>query len=404
MYAKLRMKQAFLVPTTALATATSEGTKAFSVMIKQVAKLLTGQITSVSQLNTEIWDTAYCEIIPTVNPGWSEYQTTYLSTSTDLPISTSAAPIYLRAPAQGQTLNGQPVYKYLTVGPTGAGGGIQSFHICPVMDNISYVGNPTLSWVPAPALGAVTSYRTMQGGFTTGYTAATPVYASELTISASPFGIFVAACCYARNAQPYNVTWILDHPPTQVASQYAIPCIVFSKTFSNLNPYSNTPAAGSTSVTGTAVTNTLDSYFMTTSTIPNSAFGLFKNADDNNNPNTFAAVTASVYPGTQGATYWTSLFSNVTVNSDVNLSTLKPNGYSTTMSSTMLDSNGNSVSFPMLPLWYWPVWDSMLDLSVNSGVYMTKTGLGSTGDDLTINGVQYAYVNSSPMGYLIPKR
>ena len=407
MYARLRMKQLYAIPGTTLATATAEGTKTLSVMCKQIAKLLTGQITSTSQLNVEVWDIPNCEIIATVGAGYTEYQTTYLSSATDIPV-TNPNQIYLRASAQGQTFNGQPVYKYVAVGPNGIGAGVQSINISPVIDVPSYTGNPTLTWSLARNISVSGNRFYFGAGICTG-AAGTPSLnlQSEIIISASPYGIFVSASAPLRNAQPYFASWILDHAPTVIASNYAIPCIAFSKTFTNWDfQYAPTFSASTSSLTGSATGSTLSAFYLqsgTSQTLP-SGFGLFKNAvDDNAEANIFAVATPTVYPGSLGTVGWTSLHNNTTVNSDTNLSTLKPNGYSTTMSN-MLDASGNAMSFPMLPLWYWPVWDTFMDLSTNSGVYMTKTGLGASGDDITINGTPYAYINTSPVGYLIPKR
>ena len=89
MYARLKQKLAITSSSQALTTVTTYGNVAISALMKDIARVACGYISSTSDINSEIWDTANSEVVRSTNPGWSEYQSNYVNTSTNIPTDTT---------------------------------------------------------------------------------------------------------------------------------------------------------------------------------------------------------------------------------------------------------------------------------------------------------------------------
>lgn len=363
MYARLRQKFAIAGTTTAVTTPTALGSTAGSLLMKDLARLMTGAITSTAGLNSEIWDIPNCEIVNNVAAGWSEYQTTYTTTSTNIPPNTSNSVIYLR------TLSANNTYKYTGIGWSHTGSYWRMMYPFGVTD---HVGNPTLTYWDASS----------------GATAGGPcVFETtgklhEHILYVTPRCIFWSVTVTAAT-QPFLVQTFLEYPSTALSTVYNHPNQIIWALF-------NTPT-GTTTGTGASFNasafNIVGGY--TTAGAPishtatNSNLGLVYTHYDN-------APTGG----------FNSLWS--TSGGGADTSTLKPTTYGS-MSNTV-DSSGNLISVPAMPLLHFPSWDTVYDMSSLTGVYATRSGLGATADTLTVNGQNYVYINATTMGYLIPRQ
>ena len=385
MFARLRQKIAFSTDTATANSpnANSLGNIALSLLVKDIARIANGYITTTSDLNSEIWDIPNSEIVRTVDPGWQEYQYDRANTNYNLTITGTAtgnsAPgmFYLRTPNSANTANGQPIYKYfgLGIGITATTPrGFNTFYPWNVND---FTGNPNLVF----------------GGFIGGSTS--PYSRGRYTIFTDTLTEFIIYCTprvFFISAQTIGVTsaskvsMFLEYPKTALSDVYNLPNQVWFET---------------ASIKGGTTTG---SFFDTTAY---NVVGGYKTADLGQDI-VFSTVTSNnhnyaivhTYTPTLGTPGTQSLYSANPATAD--LSTFKP-ANNATMSVTV-DSAGNSLTIPVMPLMHWPAWDSVYDCSSLTGIYATKSGLGSSGDTLFINGVPYVYVNVSSMSYLVPKQ
>lgn len=365
MYARLRQKFAIASNTTAVTTTTALGSNAVSLVMKDMARLMTGAITSTAGLNSEIWDIPNCEVVNNVAAGWSEYQTNYTTTATNIPVSTSNSVIYLRA------LSANNTYKYTGIGwAHNVGPYWRMMYPFGVTD---HVGNPSLTYWDA----------------STGATAGAPsVFETtgrlhEHVLYVSPRCIFWSAMLTTAT-QPFLVQTFLEYPNTALSTVYNHPNQVIWALF-------NTPG-GTTTGTGASFNatayNVLGGYTST-------GGGPLQNTSTNAN----LGLVYTHYPNAPTGGF-NSLWSGTGGGADA--STMKPSTFGS-MANTV-DTVGNAISIPAMPLIHYPSWDTVYDCSSLTGVYATKPGLGASGDTITLNGQTYAYVNATTMGYLIPRQ
>jgi len=377
MYARLRQKAVWSGNAATIASPQNLGTISTSLMMKDIGRIITGLVTNVSGLNSNIWDTANSEIVNTVAPGWSEYQSNYLTTSTDVvpSSSTNSNMIYLRGTSANTTSGSAPIYKYTGLG--WANNGLPQNNLGWNFFNpwytTDYTGSPTLTFRENQQSGAAAGRG--RNGFS-------PDTLAEYIIYATPRAIFISACNFGTLTAPHKVCMFLEHPSTPLSQTYNLPNQVWWEVG---NPYVTNTG------TGAAFVNT--GYLTVGGYLPGVGSDITQATTSNAN-------FAFVYTNYQGGPGFTSLWSSASATGD--LSTLKPTTY-TSMANTV-NSSGATISVPVLPLLHFPPWDSVYDLSSLTGIYGTKSGLGANGDTLTVNGQNYAYINATTMGYLIPRQ
>jgi hypothetical protein len=379
MYARLRQKITFHSATTA--TTTSLGNNTFSLCLKDIGRLLTGLATGVNDLNSEIWDIANSEVVNTVPAGWSEYQTNFLTTSTNITTSSSVNNtncIYLRCPSIMQSSTGGTVYKY-----TGLG---LAYNSGTPGNNVYW--NPLIPWGVADFTGSPTCNYPL---FTT-VTASAPRNAfmtntlMEYIIYASPRCLFISGRYIGASAtQAGKVVALLEYPATGLSQAFNLP---------NQAVWEISNTGGSTTTgTGAGFNNT--AYNVAGGYLPSAGSDILTASVANLNLGlVYTPYTTAPTGG------WNSLWSTTAGTADA--STLKPATY-TGMANTV-DLAGNSVTVPAMPLIHYPGWDSVYDMSSLTGIYATKTNLGTSGDTLTLNAQDYAYVNATNTGFLVPRQ
>jgi hypothetical protein len=83
--------------------------------------------------------------------------------------------------------------------------------------------------------------------------------------------------------------------------------------------------------------------------------------------------------------------------------TMKPGTYTTSVNT--VDSLGNFIEYPILPLYTESLYNGFLDCSTLTGVLGAGTGVGNYGDTVTINGIQYIFLKANTsLSYLVPYR
>lgn len=367
MYARLRQKLAIPNSSTTVTTTTALGNNAISLVMKDLVRLMTGAVTSTAGLNSEIWDAASSEIINTVPAGWSEYQTTYSTTSTNIPSTSSGANMmYLRALSQNNT------YKYTGLSWTANANANAYYRMLFPYDVTDYTGNPTLSFRDSTGSASAAGPCVYE---TTGVL-------HEHVLYVSPRCIFWSIS-RTTASQPYYIHTCLEYPNTALSQAFNHPNQLNWSLFNGIG--ATTTGTGATFVaTGY---NQVGGYNTTGVLVANSA---------TNQNIGFVYTNSSNMPA--GGT--TAIWSAATAAADA--STLKPTSFGS-MGNTV-DLAGNTVTIPAMPLVHYPAWDSVYDCSSLTGIYATKPGLGATGDTLTLNGQTYVYVNATTMGYLLPRQ
>lgn len=386
MYARIRQKLA-ITSSTQTVTATSLGNIALSLLIKDIGRLVTGQITSAAQLNSQIWDIPNSEVVNTVGAGWSEYQSDYLNTSTNIPFAQNTSTmVYLRCPAQMLNNTGGSVYKYAGLSPTNAytvptDNFIWNTHIPWTVTD--YTGNPTLNFYFSENSGSPQATGNGRNSFQTNVLTEYVIYATSrcLLISSRLVGSGATAA--------QKVYMQLEYPATALSQVYNLPNQVIWEVS---NGHSAITTGTGASFNTTAY-NVVGGYTGNTGAVR--GYEIF----DDNAANVNLGLVYTAYP-TAPTGGWNSLWSTATGTADA--STLKPATYAS-MANTV-DLNGNLITIPAMPLIHYPSWDSVYDLSSLTGVYATKSGLGATGDTLTVNGQDYAYLNATNFSYLIPRQ
>lgn len=389
MFARLRQK---VIITSQTATANSPnanslGNIATSLLIKDIARIANGYITTTSDLNSEIWDIANCEVVRTVDPGWQEYQYRRANTNYNLAWSgmstANATPgmFYFRTPNSANTTNGQPIYKYFGLGLTNTAVGYTfNIYYPHNMTAADFTGNPNFVFGGFINSGTTVSAR---GRYPYGLDVL-----NEFIIYCTPRVFFISSQTIGTTTAS-KVSMFLEYPKTALSDAYNLPNQVWFETASQRS--ANT--TGSNFVGPTFMYNIAGGY--KTSNPGEDINGSVAYSQNNDN---FALVYT--YAPALGTVGTQSLYSANPATAD--LSTFKP-ANNTTMSVTV-DSAGNSLTIPVMPLLHWPAWDSVYDCSSLTGIYATKSNLGSSGDTLFINGVPYVYVNVSSMSYLVPKQ
>ncbi len=382
MYARIRQKLA-ITNGSQTVTTTSLGNNALSLLIKDIGRLITGLVTSVNNLNSEIWDIPNSEVISSIGAGWSEYQTNFLTTSTNLTITTTLNDtniIYLRAPAAMTSSTGGTVYKY-------SGLGIHNnsltyaiiWNTCIPWGITDHTGNTTANYFLKESSTNPTSTANGRNSFQTNIL-------TEYVIYATPRCLFVSSRLIGSSAtQAQKVYMQLEYPETALSKIYNLPNQVF---------WEVSNGAGSTT-TGTGASFNTGAYNTVGGAVPRVEGDLFNASAGNQNIGIVYTPYANAPTGGLN-----SIWSTAAGTADT--STLKPATYGS-MSNTV-NSSGTLITVPAMPLIHYPSWDSVYDLSTLTGVYATRSGLGATGDTLTVNGQNYAYVNATNMGYLIPRQ
>lgn len=366
MYARLRQKLAIATAGQTVTT-TALGSNAISLLMKDLVRLMTGAVTSTAGLNSDIWDTANSEIVNNIPAGWSEYQTNYSTTSTNIPASpTGANMMYLRATSLNNT------YKYAGISWTANGSGNPHYRMLFPFDVTDYTGNPTLT------------FRDSNGASTAGGPCVqeTTGVLHEHVLYVTPRCIFWSVS-RTTATQPYYIHTYLEYSNTALSQAFNHPNQLNWALF-NGNGATTTGTGATFSATGY---NQLGGYSTTGGPVSNTA----------TNANMGFVYTNSSNMPTGGMT---AIWSAASAAADA--STLKPTSYGA-MGNTV-DLAGNTVTIPAMPLVHYPAWDSVYDCSSLTGVYATKPGLGVTGDTLTLNGQTYAYINATTMGYLLPRQ
>lgn len=366
MYARLRQKFAIASSSTAVTTTTALGSNATSLIMKDMARLMTGAITSTAGLNSEIWDIPNCEVVNNVAAGWSEYQTNYTTTSTNIPNSSAQANlIYLR------TLSANNTYKYAGIGWTANGNTTAYWRMVYPYDVTDYLGNPTLTFKD-------TSPNTSAWG--------API--NEATGRLHEHILYVTPRCIfwstsvTTATQPFLVHTYLEYPNTPLSTLYNHPNQVIWTIYN----------AAAATTTGTGATFNAAGYNILGGYISQSPIS-------NTSTNANVGLVYTHYPNAPTGGF-NSLWSSGTAAADA--STMKPSIFGS-MANTV-DNAGNTIAIPAMPLVHYPSWDTVYDCSTLTGVYATKPSLGASGDTITLNGQTYAYINATTMGYLIPRQ
>lgn len=365
MYARLRQKFAIANSSTTVTT-TALGNNAISLVMKDLARLMTGAITSTAGLNSEIWDIPNCEMVNNVAAGWSEYQSNYTTTSTNVPNTTGENAIYLR------TLSANNTYKYTGLSWTSITNSSAYYRMLFPYNVTDYIGNPVLTFKDTTGVGSAAAPCVFE---TTGRL-------HEHVLYVTPRCIFWSVSVTTAT-QPFMIQTFLEYPSTPLSTVYNHPNQVIWGLF-------NTPAAtttGTGAAFSTAAFDIVGGYTSAGSPIINTT------------ANANLGMVYTHYPNAP-AGGMNSLWSTAAGTADT--STLKPTTYGS-MSNTV-DSSGNLVSVPAMPLLHFPGWDTVYDMSSLTGVYATRPGLGATADTLTVNGQPYAYINATTMGYLVPRQ
>lgn len=369
MFARIRQK--ILVDHTTTVTSNGTGTNGASVLLKDIARLICGNVTSLNQLNPAIWDIAGSELITTVSGGWSEYQTNLTTTETNMVRLTNNI-IYLRTRGLSNT------FKYLGLGYTANSTANTSFFWSPIYPwGVSdFVNSPILSFknTSTPSTG-----QPNRPSFSGRYLWEYIIYSSSRTI-------FIAARNLSSSlTQPSKISMFLEYPATPLSSTYNLPNQVWWDLGSR----------DSDSSTGTGTNYYITGYKQIGGYDDINELDLNASSIWSTSINNFAFVY-SPYSGSIGNTsFWGSGTPAKT------LSTLKPNVFRT-MSST-ISSTGTAITIPVMPLIHYPDWDTLYDLSSLTGIYATKSSMGAYGDTLKVNGQSYAYINAANMSYLVPR-
>lgn len=373
MYARIRQKISITQATTVVENGSN--VSALSVLIKDIAKIITGSVNTLANLNQSIWDIPNSEMFRSSIPTWTEYQSTFLSTANQILPSQSENTniVYLRSISSNLT------FKY-------AGLGYASNSLTP-SENYSWTfmypwnvtnfeGDPILSFrnnSPLPSSSALS-----KNAFRTDVL-------MEYTIFSSPKAIFISASSFQNSAFPYKICCMLEYPSTLTSNVFKLPNQVYWELSS---AYTSGGSSGNS-------TN-----YITNGYAVNGGFNPIDGSESYiSSPAVNDANFAYVYTPYFGNLGNTSLWSSSTASSE--LSTLKANIFSG-MSNT-ISLTGESISVPILQLLHFPPWDSCYDLSSLTGIYATKSSLGATGDIVSVNGKTYAYINSKPVGILVPR-
>jgi len=377
MYARLRSK---ITITSSNQTANSPnsnslGTIAMSLYMKDMARVITGYITTTSDLNPNLWDIPNSEIVRTVAPGWNEYQSNYANTSTNIPIDTTGNTniMYFRTTNAANTANGSPIYKYVGIGWNNNSSTLTSnyfFNFFNPWSVTDYVGNPTLTF----------RYNYNNTVAPTNLPLRLDVL-YEFIIYASPRAIFISAQGIGY-ATASKVMMFAEYPSTPQSQIYNLPNQILYQ------------------VGSAGVANTAGTAFNTTAYNVSGGY----NPGDGNDLTGYAVSSnlgiVYTYTPTLGTPGYQSLWSTATATGD--LSTMKPGTYSSMANTT--NASGATITIPVMPLLHYPAWDTVYDLSSLTGIYGTRSNLGASGDTLTINGQNYAYVNVTNMSYLVPRQ
>lgn len=382
MYARLRQKLVIAGAGTAVSSATSLGSLAASLLMKDLGRVITGLVTNVSGLNSEIWDTANSEIITTTPGGWSEYQSSYLTNSTNIPQDNTGNTniIYLRSPSAMTTTGGATIYKYAGIG-WGNNYTVNGDYLNMIIPwtQTTFTGNPTLTYRSNMYSGSFAA--NARNPFRVGILNEFIIYAS-------------ARCLFFSNRYIGSSATAAQ----KIFAHFEYPATALSQTYNLCNQViwelSNDPGSTTTG-TGAAFNNT--AYNIAGGYSPGAAGTDIYTTGPNSNINLGLVYTP--YPSAPNGG-WNSLWSTAAGTAD--MSTLKPATYGS-MANTY-DNSGNLITIPAMPLIHYPSWDSVYDMSSLTGVYATKPNLGSSGDTLTINGQDYAYVNATNMSYLVPRQ
>ena len=339
MYARLRQKLS-IANGTQTATTTSLGSNAFSLLTKDIGRLITGQITTAGQLNSEIWDIPNSEVVSTVAAGWSEYQSTFLSSNVDITtgglginFTANNCVVFLRSPSAMTTSTGGTIYKYGGLGSVNQASGQYGAMLNTLIpwSVTSWTGNPVLTYFvnSATSTGTGLARNSLQ-----------LLNLQEIILYASPrCFVFSARNITQGGTAPQKVYMQLEYPATTLSQIYNLPNQVIYEHSNGIN----------STITG------LGSVF------DNSAYnvvGGYKNADGGNdifananNKNLAVVYTPYLNAPTGG---WNSLWS--TGGASLDASTFKPATYGS-MSNTV-DSSGNTITVPAMPLIHYPSWDS----------------------------------------------
>lgn len=390
MYARLRQKIAITTYTQTVVSS-GTGTNAASVLMKDIARVICGKVTSVNDLNPAVWDIPNCEIVASVAPGWDEYQSNYLTTATNIPIDTvgNANIIYFRAPSGKQSLNGGIIYKYSGLGFMGNNSGavVPTFNIFPSWTVNDYTAaNPVLTYRSNASAGLdqINARNAFNGS------------RCEYIISSNPKMFVISATIIGSNATiSSKVSGMFEFPPTALSELYDFPNHMFWEVSNGSGGALVANSTGLGSFSQSSSTYQIQGGWnpLFTSDTSFSSSGLLL----------ASANVGYVYSTVPGGTGWTAIWPNSsTINALApSLSTLKPPVF-TSMSNTF-DASGNIISVPLLPLIHYPAFDSMYDISSLTGFYGTKSGIAANGDTININGRPYAYINATNMGYLVPR-
>ena len=389
MYARLRQKLSITnAITTTVTSPTNWGNNAMSLLIKDIGRLITGASTSISDLNSEIWDLPNSEVVNTQASGWSEYQSNLLTTSTNIWTGNDATAalnsVYFRCPSVMTSNIGGTVYKYGGLGisnndSTGANNIYWNTLIPWTISN--FTGNPTASYFYNNSSGT-------NPGSTTGRCSFSVSVLNEYIIYASPRCLLVSTRNIGANATLASKVYMqLEYPETAMSKSFNLPNQVIWE-------ISNGVGSSAVVSTGTGANFITTAYNNIGGYTPSTNKDIFSNQV---NANLGLVYTPYPLAPTGG---WNSFWSSSTGTSDA--STLKPATYGS-MSNTV-NSSGNTISVPAMPLIHYPSWDTVYDMSTLTGIYATRTGLGSTGDTLTLNGQNYAYINATNMSYLVPRQ
>ncbi len=382
MYARIRQKLA-ITNSGQTVTTTSLGNVALSLLMKDIGRLITGLATSVNDLNSEIWDLPNSEVISSIGAGWSEYQTNFLTTSTNLALTTSVNNtniIYLRAPAAMTSLAGDTVYKYSGLGIYNNNGSYAYlWNTCIPWGITDHTGNPTANYFFKESSTSSNTTGNGRNSFQTNIL-------TEYVIYATPRCLFISSRLIGSSAtQAQKVYMQLEYPETAVSLAHNLPNQVIWEVSNGV----------ASTTTGTGATFNIGAYNVVGGAVPSGTGDLFGSSAANQNIG--IVYTPYTIAPTGGLN---SIWSTATGTADT--STLKPATYGS-MSNTV-DSAGNLITVPAMPLIHYPSWDSVYDMSSLTGVYATRSGLGTTGDTLTVNGQNYAYVNATNMSYLVPRQ
>ena len=368
MYARIRQKLAINYTTTVISN--GSGTRALSVLMKDIANLICGNITNVSQLHPSIWDTSNSEVVSQVGGGWQEYQSNYTRTSTniDVSISTNTNMMYFR------TRSLQNTFKYFGIG-----------YPYNTSNNSNAVWNIMYPWRVADFQTDVSlTFRNNNNNsiLSTQRQPFNTAYLTEYIIYSSPRVVIVSA----RNlsnliAQPYKTVMFLEYPATPLSVPFKLPNQVWWE------------------LSTTGVTSSVNAHTFVGGSaykVPG-GYNPPENEDINDNSsNTNWAFVYTPYDVNIGNTSLWRDTSNSTT-----LSTLKPSMFGTM--SSAIKPDGTTQTLPAMPLLHYPQWDTCYDLSSLTGIYGTRSAMGVNGDTLKVNGQNYVYVNTAPMGLLVPR-